>query len=178
MSAGQTSPGSSASLPLAPSAASAVHLQASSQSAVVPADHASAARRASTSPKNRFFPISISPAPRSSSLARMGQGVSRTEPAAAPAHADRAPAPPPPVPSPPPSATRFKRGWPVSRRKKSEDTTVGSVRTERSSDDSSERGRDASLSVISSTFTTPASTPAASVDDLQVRMALRDVATN
>ena len=110
---------------LQPSAAAALLPAAppftSSQSDIVQSDHSSSrASSNSSSPKNHSFPLPIAPVPRSSSLAHMGQSLSRSD---ATPSAPSTPSSPPPLPLPAPASSRLRRAW-VGRRKKSEDITA------------------------------------------------------
>lgn len=69
----------------------------------------------SSSPKNRFFPPTVAPAPRSSSSAPMGQSSSAAVPSPA--------ASLPPLPLPATASGRLRRAW-AGRRKKSEDIST------------------------------------------------------
>ncbi|KAI0342030.1 RhoGAP-domain-containing protein [Trametopsis cervina] len=120
-------------------------------------DHYTSGRAPSTSPKNRFFPISKLSVPRSTTPTHMGQATSTDT------------APQFPVSQPftsstsltSPSSNRLKRLW-GGRRKKSQDATAAFANT----GDSlhiDEQGRVYDISATSSVLSTPAS----SVDDLQ-----------
>lgn len=138
----------------------------SSQSDIASCDHAVSCSAPNPSPKSRFFPISISPTARSSSLAHMGQTTSRTAPSS--------PLPQPqPIEvsasSPPPlsfSTSRLKGLW-SGRRKRPVDAAPSPIDTYNQNGKGKERAPD--VSAYSSTFTTPAS----SVHDLHVCLNIR-----
>lgn len=139
----------------------------SSQSDTSSADHSvtTSPRAPSTSPKNRFFPVSISPGPRPTTPPPMGQTNSSIDSVP---HSPVAPSYPSAVSLSPPSSNPLKRIW-GGRRKKSEDVTALFAAGQDPSHKGKERAHD--VSAMSSLLSTPAS----SVDDLQVQPDLVDV---
>lgn len=133
----------------------------SGRSDILVSDHSVANCAPSTPPKPRFFPISLSPTSRTSSVAHMGQGSSRADSTSPRSLVQD-------IPSAAASATslstpsRLKRIW-HGRRKKSEDVTSTLANIQYLSNKG--RGRDHDGSASCSTITTPAS----SVDDLEVQ---------
>ncbi|KAI0686376.1 hypothetical protein BC835DRAFT_1419797, partial [Cytidiella melzeri] len=92
----------------------------SSRPDITSSDHSLSSRALSSSPKNRFFPVAISPAPRSTTPASMGQATSTAEsPPQSPATQAYAIG----ASLPSPSSNPLKRIW-GGRRKKSEDVTA------------------------------------------------------
>ncbi|KAI0087952.1 hypothetical protein BDY19DRAFT_994379 [Irpex rosettiformis] len=160
VSQASSSPAASLSSNTSSSMAHVVSPSISSRSDSSSADHSVTSRAPSTSPKNRFFSVSISPGPRPTSPAPMGQTNSSVDSAP---HSPVSQLYPLSVSASPPPSNPLKRIW-GNRRKKSEDvTSIFAASQDSNHDKGKERAYDASA------MSSMLSTPATSVDDLQVQ---------